>query len=224
MFIFIIFGPPGSGKSTQADILANKFGLVHFNTGEVIEKTVFNPVNQDDPEIKKQRELFKSGQLCNPEWVVKISEEEIEKIHRQGKGMVFSGAMRTLYEAENMMPFLEKLYGKENVYIFDIEIPEEVSIFRNTHRRICKQCGLTLIYNEETSKLTRCPHCGGELVERVLDNKETIVTRLKTYHKETEPVLKYFHSKGIKVFNINGTPMPDKVAEQILSFIKENGN
>ncbi len=217
--IFIVFGPPGSGKSTQADILANKFNNIHFNTGAVIEKTISNPKNQKDPEIKKQKELFRAGKLCQPSWVAKIVKKEIEKIHRQKKGIVFSGSPRTMYEAKQIVPLLKKLYKPENIFVFYLDIPDKVSIFRNTHRRICEQCGCVLIYNKETEKLTHCPHCGGKLIERVLDNKKTIKIRLKAYKKETKPILEYLKKSKIKVFKIDGKPMPDEVSQSILSKI-----
>ncbi len=218
--IFIIFGPPGSGKSTQADILANKFGNVHFNTGAIIEKTISDPKNRKDSEVKKQRELFKSGKLCQPSWVAKIVKKEIEKINKQKKGIVFSGSPRTMYEARQIIPFLKKIYGQENIFIFYLDVPDKVSIFRNTHRRLCEKCGCILIYNKETEKLTHCPHCGGKLVERILDNKKTIKVRLKAYKKETMPILDYLKKSKLKIFKIDGTPMPDEISKKIISKIK----
>ncbi len=217
--IFIIFGPPGSGKSTQADILANKFGNIHFNTGAVIEKTIFDPKNKKNPEIQKQKKFFESGKLCQASWTAKIVKKEIEKVHRQKKGIVFSGSPRTIYEAKQIIPLLKKLYGQENIFVFYLDIPDKVSIFRNTHRRICKQCGCILIYNKETEKLTHCPHCGGKLIERVLDDEKTIKIRLKAYKKETKPILEYLKKAKLKVFKIDGKAMPSEVSQNILSKI-----
>ena len=220
-FVFIVFGPPGSGKSTQAKILANKFSLVEFDTGQVIEKVIFDPQKARDPLIKKQRERFSQGKLCQPSWVAKIVSQEIKKIHQKGKGIVFSGSPRTIYEAKRIIPLLEKLYGQESIFVFLLKVPEKISIFRNTHRRVCSLCGAALIYNQETKKLTRCPCCGGELKERVLDNKKTIKERLKKYREETKPVLKYLLSRKIKVIPINGEPMPEEVSQEIIAKIHQ---
>jgi len=221
MKAIIIFGPPGSGKSTQAEILADKYNLVHFNTGKVIENYLFKK-GKKDKESRKQKELFKKGKLCSSAWVVKIVKKEIEKIYRKKKGIVFSGSPRTIYEAKKIVPLLEKLYGKNNLYVFQLKVPKKICIFRNTHRKICQQCGLTLIYNQETEKLKNCPRCGGLLKERVLDTKKTMLVRLKTYEKETKPVLDYLSSRKIKIYPIDGTPLPYKITENISQKIEND--
>ena len=65
-----LFGSPGSGKGTQADLLAERYGLIHLDTGKLIEKAVHDPEKQDDPAIIRERKNFDSGFLTTPEWFV----------------------------------------------------------------------------------------------------------------------------------------------------------
>lgn len=218
--VVIIYGPPGSGKGTQANKIAEKLGLVHFNTGHVIEKKVFDPKLQDDPIIQRERDLFEKGILCTPKWVAEIVNEATEELHKKGKGIVFSGSPRTLPEVKELIVILENLYGKENIYVIKINVKPETSIFRNTRRRVCKKCSHSLVYSSENEKLEKCPKCGGKLVKRVLDKPKTIKVRLNQFNERTEPIYKFLTDRGYKIIDIDGEPSVEKVSEDILEKLK----
>jgi adenylate kinase len=117
--IFIIYGPPGSGKGTQARILARQLGIEHFDTGRIIEKLVHDPNKQDDLIIQRERKNFDTGLLCTPKWVLGIVSEKIKKSKKR-KGLIFSGSPRTLEEAKIIIPLLEEMYGKDNICVIQI--------------------------------------------------------------------------------------------------------
>jgi len=217
--VFIIYGLPGSGKGTQAEILADKFGLIHFNTGKVIEGIINDPEKLKDPLIQKQKYNFEQGLLCDPRWVTELVVEELKNIYQQGKGVVFSGSPRTLYEAERIIPELEKLYGKDNITVIEIIIKPETSIFRNSHRKICEQCGTPILYTKENENLKYCPKCGGKIVTRALDEPAIIQTRIKEYQERTEPIYEFLNLRNIKIHRIDGEPLPEIVTENILKSI-----
>ncbi|MFH1611835.1 MAG: nucleoside monophosphate kinase [bacterium] len=214
--VYIIYGAPGSGKGTQANLLAEKMGVIHFDTGYAIEKKVHNPDLQDDLIIQREKKMFDEGVLCTPEWVAQIVEEAIEKIHRKGKGIVFSGSPRTLPETKTFIPLVEKLYNRENIKIIRINVKPETSIYRNSHRRVCKNCGLSLVYTPENKKLDKCPKCGGKLIKRVLDKPETIEVRLKEFNKRTEPIYEFLTDKGYEIVDIDGEPSVEEIHQDIL--------
>ncbi len=216
MFVSIFFGPPGAGKGTQARRIAEKFNLVNFDTGKVIEGAVHNPKFQNDPIIQRERRNFDRGYLCTPEWVTEIVQKEIKKIRQNGQGLVFSGSPRTLYEAERIMPLLEQLYGREDIFIFKINLSQESAVFRNLHRRVCEKCGYQIPYSEETKNWQFCPLCGGKLVVRTLDNQESIKIRWQEYRERTQPVFNYLIQNKFKINEINGEPSPDIVFEEVL--------
>src|SRR3989344_5922357 len=97
--VIIVYGPPGAGKWTQANLLAGKLGLIHFDTGKYLEQTVHDPENQNNPEIKKEKEIFDSGKLLTPSFVLKIISQKTKEVSKSSFGIVFSGSPRTLYEA-----------------------------------------------------------------------------------------------------------------------------
>lgn len=213
--VIIIYGPPGSGKGTQARKAAEYFNLEHFDTGQVIEKKIHNPALQDDPIIQREKKNFETGKLCTPEWVDSLVVDEVKKAHQINKGIVFSGYPRTFSEAETIIPVLEKFYGKENIYVLRINIKPGTSIFRNSHRRVCKKCGHPLVYAPENERLEKCPKCGGQLVKRILDKPEVIKVRLKEFKERTEPIYNFLEEKGIEVIDIDGEPAVERVWQTV---------
>jgi adenylate kinase len=177
--VVIIYGPPGSGKGTQADELAQHFNVEHFDTGKVIQKIINDPEKLKDPIIQEQKKNFETGLLCDPPWVA------------------------------------------ENVYIIKIVIKPETSIFRNSHRKICGDCGKPIVYNSENEKINNCPICGGRLTDRgALDTPEVIKIRIKEYQERTEPIYEFLKENNIAIEEIDGEPAPDIVTKNILKAIK----
>src|SRR3989344_2662592 len=113
--VFLI-GPPGSGKGTQADLLAERFGLVHIQTSKLGEAKINDSeLIKNNPEIAEIKKQYDKGELFPPPWIVKIVLDKAKEIADKGQGIIFSGSPRTIYEAENEMPYFENLYGKENI-------------------------------------------------------------------------------------------------------------
>ena len=219
--VVIILGPPGSGKSTQAILLANKAGLLHFDTGHLLESIVHDPKRQKEPVVKRERQLFDSGKLMTPEFVVREVIRHLKVIAVAGWGVVFSGSPRTLGEATKLLPELEKLYGQKNIFPFSLDIPAAYAIQRNSRRFACKVCGAPLLTKYYPSKKPKhCPVCAGSLYRRTLDKPEIIKVRLKEYHKRTEPVFSFFKKYGYEIRKIDGRPAPYKVLSNIYRHLK----
>lgn len=215
----ILLGPPGSGKTTQAQKVADEFGLVHFNTGEVIKDTISDPNNQNDPVILKEKQLYESGALNTDTWVTEIVLKEIKKISNSGKGIVFSGSPRRLLEAEGMLKTLDVLYGRNKIFAFSIPISFETALKRIKSRRICSVCGYPLM-PDDTSE--NCPKCGGKIEVRLLDDPEKLKIRFNEYHKKTEPIFDYFRSVNLKINSVDGEKTPEEIHKDIVFIIKEN--
>ncbi len=231
--VVILFGPPGAGKGTQSELISEKMGLFLFETSKILEHEFHKAEDLDvsSParfiefdgqkfDILNEREIWKQGLLCSPPFVTYLVEREIQRLHDEGDSIILSGSPRTMYEAEKLMPFIENLYGKENITIGMIEISAEVTIFRNTHRKICELMRHSILFNDETSKLKLCPLDGSKLVARKdLDDPETIKTRLEQYKERTLPLFNYFSSNGFRVTKIDGEHSVADVHEQILKAI-----
>lgn len=226
--VIIVFGAPGAGKGTQSELLSEKLGYYHLESSKVLERCFKNEdrsktytVDAKDYNVGDEIDNWKTGKLTSPPFITALMTQEIEKLHEQGENFIMSGSPRTIYEVEKEMPVLEKLFGKENIKIFMLEISAETTIFRNSHRKICELMRHSILFNEETEKLAICPIDGSNLVRRKdLDDPETIKTRLVEYKNRTLPMLEYFKKYGFEVNKINGERSPSDVHEDILKHLK----
>lgn len=203
----MLYGPPGSGKGTQANLLAEKFGLYHLDTGRYIEQVVHDPANRGVKTIQRERRLFDTGFLCTPAWVRSIVEKKTRGIAKAGFGIIYSGSPRTLPEARALIPLLEKLYGKKRVLPFVLKVRPETTRFRNGNRWICHLCGRPLMHTPKV-KYPHCPFCGSALHRRTLDNPRVIGARLTEYRERTEPIFQYLKERGYKLIPVDGEPLP----------------
>jgi len=233
--IIILFGPPGAGKGTQAELLADKLSLFYFETSKILEEKFrmaesrssgtdsperIIKVEGKDYDIISEKNLWKEGKLCSPPFVTRLVEEKIKKVFEEGQNIVIAGSPRTLYEAERITPLLKDLYGKENIKVILIDISAEQTVFRNSHRRICELMRHPILWDKETENLTICPLDGSKLIKREgLDDPESIKVRLKEYEARTFPVFEYFGKEGIAVRKIKGEQSVANVFANILQIL-----
>ncbi len=232
--VIILFGPPGAGKGTQSELLSEKMALYLFETSKILEREFkkaekmtkddvrrFVEVEGEKYDVLHELEIWKKGELCSPPWVTYLSMQEFKRLFAEGDNLVIAGSPRTVYEAEREMPLLAELYGKENIKIFLLEISAEATIHRNSHRKICELIRHSILFNDETDKLTICPLDGSKLVRRKdLDDPETIKTRLEQYEARTFPLFDYFNEHGFPVKRINGERSVAEVHEEILKTLE----
>jgi len=212
--LVILIAPPGAGKGTQAELLAKKFGLFHLETSKIIKK-IFADADSKDTEISEAKKVYLAGGLVEPKLVAKWFTDEAIKLIHDGLSLVLSGSPRTLYEAEFDMPILEKLFGKENIKIFNIVLSETESVKRNSGRRVCEARGHSIPNFPEFQNTAKCPEDGSPIIKREDDNPKVIKRRYEVYLKETEPVLDYFKKNNFSVIEINGEQSIEKVFEDI---------
>lgn len=225
--VIIIMGPPGSGKGTQAELLAEKLGLHHLETSEIIEKNLRNIKKGDFivVEGKKyflsaEKKLRESGELMSPPLISFWIKNKIRELANEGKGIVTSGSPRTLYEGKEVIPFLKKIYGTKNIKVISIEVSERDSIWRNSNRKTCELLRHTILFTKETAKLKKCPFDGSKLLMRKDDTPETIKIRLNEYKERTFPLIDLFKKEKIVVKKVNGSPPPADVFKNILRVLK----
>lgn len=213
----IIYGPPGSGKGTQAELLAKKFNFIHFDTGRYVENLIHSKEAEKDPILKREQKLFDSGILMTPSVVLKIVSSATNQIAKSGANIVYSGSPRTLYEAfgeknNGLIQILEKLYGKKNIAVVKLKVQEKTSLFRNSNRLICSVCGLPALAK---LGIKICSFCAGPLRKRTLDKPEVIKVRLKEYRGRTYPILAGLKKMKFRILEVNGEEEPYKVFQKI---------
>ena len=225
--VTIILGPPGSGKGTQAELLAEKLDLYHLETSEIIEKNFATAKKGDFVKIggKKyffleEKKLRGSGKWMSPPLIAFWVKNKIKTLSKEGKDIVFSGSPKTLYEGKEITPLLKKLYGASNIKIILIKLRPEVSIWRNSRRRICQLMRHPILWTRETAKLTKCPIDGSKLVRREDTDPKVIKAKLKEYKERTIPLVKYLKEQRLKIREINGDQSVADVFKDIISALK----
>ena len=218
--IILVMGTLGSGKGTQAEKLAEVFGLYHFDTGPFL-KELFESNN---PDIAKEKAEYESGKWVSPEFVARKILEKVSKILPNYNGLVFSGSPRTLYEIEQELPVFEDLVGKDNIKVFYLNLSETESLKRSTGRLICEKNKHPIPNLPEFQEIRKggiCPEDGSRLVKKDLDDPEILKSRLNEHNSRTLPVLDYLRQQSYKVIEINGEQPIEKVFEDIMKYFKK---
>jgi len=225
--VVIIMGPPGSGKGTQAELLAERLNIFHLETSKIIEANLKDIKKSDFVIIKgkkyfliKERKTRETGGLMSPPLINFWIKNKVKELKKEGKGIIFSGSPRTLYEGKELAPFLKKIYGAKNIKIIFLELSAKESIWRNSHRKTCELMRHPILFTKETKKLTKCPFDGSKLLFRKDDSPEVIKVRLKEYRERTFPLIVLFKKQGLKVKRVNGEQPVVDVFDDILRALK----
>ncbi|MDF1497820.1 MAG: nucleoside monophosphate kinase [Patescibacteria group bacterium] len=212
----IIMGPQGSGKGTQARLLAEKFDLQIFETG-----TILRALAKEDSEIGRKLDyiMHVKGDIVPWDFMKeKILRQKIDQLDKD-RGIIFDGTPRILDEAEFWNAKLPSV-GRKIDYIFCIDIPKEESVKRISSRKLCKENSHPLIVGKDLSEEeTKCPICGSEVYRREDDTPEKVLNRLQWNEKNMKPVIEYYDKKGM-IIRIDGKKTIKEIQNEILSYIK----
>lgn len=215
--IVILIGPPGSGKGTQAGLLSKKLGFYCLETSKLVEAKINDEeLVKKNSEVAEAKKLYDTGGLVTPSWVTGLLIEKVRELAKSDTKIVFDGSPRTIYEAENEMPELEKLYGKENIKVIELILSEEESVKRNSVRKICKKSRHPIPATlPGFQNVTKCPEDGSEVITRTLDKPEIIQERYRVYLQETKPVLDSLEKMGYKIIQVNAEQPIEDITKEI---------
>lgn len=214
--VIVFFGPPGSGKGTQAQELEKTIeGLLHVSTGDLLRREI-DSASEMGRTLQAQIE---AGEFVTDDVILKLVSGILEKNVK--KDIIFDGFPRTLHQA---IAF-DGLLGVENLQVdvvFDFDIDVHVLIERVSGRYMCLDCGA--VYHKKSKKPkveSVCDQCGGiRFVERKDDSADALETRLKIYQKETLPVKEYYASKGV-LKRVDASLSPSEVTHFIKTALTE---
>ncbi|MBN2538244.1 adenylate kinase [candidate division WOR-3 bacterium] len=204
----VLLGPPGSGKGTQAELLRDRLGFVHYSTGEVFR----DHIKRQTTVGLEVQEYVTSGKLVPDEVVLEaanafVSEHVLDKV-------VFDGFPRTIPQAEGLDRVLEAHEQKVD-YCVLIDLEDDEVVRRLSARRQCRKCNriFNLTFSPPKSEGV-CDACGGELYQREDDREETIRDRLAVYHEQTEPLVEYYRDRFV-LERVDGAIGRDRVFAEL---------
>lgn len=203
----IILGPSGSGKGTQAEFLARKYGLKMVDGGEYLRKIL----SSKSKEAKRLAKKMNNGNLAPTDIIRDWMKKQIfsRPINR---GLVFSGQPRMIGEAKLAYKWFKESGRRMPVVIFlNVSIREVLK--RLKKRYICSNC--KKVYTLDVFIDKPCSACGGKIIKRADDSPKMIRNRLAYFKTQVAQTLKFFKKKGILI-EINGELGREKVHEEIV--------
>ena len=201
----ILFGPPGAGKGTQAEIISAEMKIPTLSTGAMLRAAM----KAGTPMGLAAKAAVESGSLVSDEVVIGIVKDRIAEPDC-ANGFILDGFPRTVPQAEA----LDNM-GVKIDCVLNIEVSDEAIVERMGGRRLCPQCGVSYHVKYNPSKDgTTCDKCHVELVCRDDDKPEVVMHRLGIYHADTEPLIGYYKSKNL-LASVNGEDAPAVVTANV---------
>ena len=210
MMDFILLGPPGAGKGTQAKLMIDKWKVPQVSTGDILRAAV----REGTALGVEAKGFMDSGGLVPDRVVIGIIAERLKE-EDATDGFILDGFPRTIPQAQALQGILNDL-GRNIDHVISIEVDDEELVARLTGRRMCKGCGESfhIVFNP-SAKEGVCDRCNGELYQRDDDQEETIRQRLAVYSDQTQPLIAYYEKQG-KLRRIDGTGSIEAIFSRVL--------
>ena len=211
----ILLAPPGAGKGTQSRILSRLHQIPHIETGAILRQEI----REESDLGVKASQYIDSGDLVPDDLIVEIVRHRLEAPDCDS-GFILDGFPRTVPQAQELEGIFEDIDHDLDGVIF-LDVSDEVIFERLMNRRVCSACGKT--YHLEAKPPERegvCDDCGGELVRRDDDYRESIEHRLDVYRDMTEPLLDFYRERDLLIC-IDGEQSIQTVNQEIAHKIEQ---
>tara|TARA_E500000331_G_C16925183_1_gene569489 strand:+ start:49 stop:672 length:624 start_codon:yes stop_codon:yes gene_type:complete len=200
----VLFGPPGAGKGTQAEIIVEMTGKPQISTGDMLRSAV----SQGTELGLEAREYMEAGKLVPDQVIIGLIEDRLSESDASN-GVLFDGFPRTIPQAEALSEITEVSA------VISIEVPDEDIVNRIVGRRMDPETGE--IYH--VSFKPPPPELSNRLVQRKDDNEETVRMRLAAYHDQTKPLGDWYGNMGI-LSSVDGTGTIQEVSRSIANAVR----
>lgn len=212
----ILLGTPGGGKGTQAKLICDFLNIPHISTGDIFRMKI----KEATPEGKEISEYMQKGQLVPDRLTISLVEDRLNEEDCQ-KGFLLDGFPRDDNQAKSLDLILSKKAEQIDA-VFLIDVPQEIIVDRILGRRVCPKCGESYHIKYNPPKIEgKCDVCGTTLIHRADDQEDIILDRMKIYKETTEPILNFYHNKGI-LHKIQGDGSIQDIFSQIRKIIDMN--
>ncbi len=212
----IMFGPPGSGKGTQAKQLKKCLSMAHISTGDMLRDQIASGYGMG----KEAAALLNAGRLVPDELVNLIVGERTKRSDCED-GFILDGYPRSVGQAEWLATRLLPSRGIRPVVVH-LKVDYNKVIARLSGRRQCPYCGA--LYGAMRNRPRTEGFCdldGNRLEIRDDDREDVVRERLRSYDKQTTPVLEFLEGEGFKVHHINGDADPAEISKTIMDFVRQ---
>ena len=209
----VLLGPPGSGKGTQAKVLAERYQIPHVSTGDMLREEVRKETSLG----LKAKEIMDRGELLPDEVMAAMILKRLDQ-EDCARGVILDGYPRTVEQAQVLDGILAEL-GRTLERVILVDVPDEEIVRRLGGRRSCPKCGRVyhVVYNPPKDGKT-CDDCGVELVQRDDDREEVIRERLRQYHEKTAPLVDFYANRGL-LARVDGAQSMEAVTASIMEAI-----
>jgi adenylate kinase len=186
----VLLGPPGSGKGTHGQRLADALGVPLIATGEILRRAIADGT----PLGRMAQADVQAGRLAPDGTMLGLIGERLAAADAV-KGFVLDGFPRTVAQAEGLARILD---GRCLDHVLNLVVAAEVVVGRLKDRWLCGSCGA--IYNLVSAPPKRagiCDRCGATLTQRADDQPQTVRNRLTVYERDTAPLVSYYERAGL---------------------------
>ena len=210
----VLFGPPGAGKGTQAQLLAERLKISHISSGDLFR----HHLQAGTPLGLKAAEYMNRGVLVPDELTIDIALEKVMSLDAD-EGFILDGFPRNRRQAKALEGALQaRARGLDKVVYIDV--PEDELLRRLEGRFVCRQCqaphSITPDETDEPSDLNLiCERCGGELYQRPDDRPEAVQKRIEVYKSETVPVLDFYRKRDL-LADVPGVDTVEQINQRVI--------
>ena len=219
----VLFGPPGAGKGTQAQLLKERLKVAHISSGELFRRHL----QAQTPLGLKAAQFMNQGLLVPDEVTIDIILDMVLSINAE-EGFILDGFPRSPKQAKALEEALERRSrGLDKVV--HINVPEEDLIRRLGGRYCCKDCQaphtIELSQSDNESEAapkeisSRCSKCGGELYQRADDSPDAVRQRIEVYRTKTLPLLDFYRERGLLV-DVPGSASIESVNLKVMTALE----